>query len=271
MEIRDIRNKYIDDSLFNGFRNELDNYKIQLGNNITNSLKTKQGWTESLNTQVWDKGIGQYNKIINDVENLKRNIDITKEQILSCTTLSVADTTYNGIKDVVRIFKSRWVNEEKQLIKDWTSELLALIQQEEALNPIQPNIPPANNPNQVNQLEQALKRIEELEQALFQARHTIEEKDTLIDGMRDNLAVKDNVIGVLRDELGVKNNRILELQERYLEKSEQVHTKHYKLVDTQHKLDTHKLKLNHFIDTHQDIEGQDQLVKMLGDLQITDS
>ena len=271
-EISKVRNKYIDDSLFDGFRNELDNYKIQLGHNINKALKSKEGFTENLVTQVWDKGIGQYNKIVNDIDNLRNNIDVTKEQILSCTTLSVADKTYDGIKDVVRIFKSRWINEEKQLIHDWTNNLLELIQQEEVNNPIQPNIPPVNN---LNQLEKALKRIEELEQSLFQARHTIEKKDTLIDGMRDNLAVKDNKIFEQADKIEVQSNKIVELQGKLLDKTEQItvevnkyNTEHNKLIDTKHKLDTHKLKLTTFIDTHQEIEGQDQLVEMLGDLNI---
>ncbi len=267
-EIRDIRNKYIDDSLFDVFRNELNNYQMQLGHNITNKLKTHQGWTEDLNTQVWDRGIGQYNKIINDVENLKRNIDITKEQILSCTTLSVADKTYDGIKDVVRIFKSRWVNEEKQLIQDWTNNLLELIQQEEINNPIQPNIPPVNNPNQVNQLEQALKKIEELEQALLQARNTIEEKDTLIDGMRDNLTVKDNKISEQSDKIEVQSNKIIELQGKLLDKTEQITVEHDKYVSTKHKVDLVKVKLDGFVNNHEGIEDQDQLVEMLGDLNI---
>jgi hypothetical protein len=271
-EIRDIRNKYIDDSLFDIFRNELNNYQMQLGHNITNKLKTHQGWTEDLNTQVWDRGIGQYNKIINDVENLRRNIDITKEQILSCTTLSVADKTYDGIKDVVRIFKSRWVNEEKQLIQDWTNNLLELIQQEEADNLIQPNIPPVNN---LNQLEQALKRIEELENLLNQSRqenqnlrNTNEEKDTLIDGMRDELndVKNDNI---------EKTNKVMELQGKLLEKTEQItveinkyNIEHNKLVDTKHKVDLVKVKLDGFINNHEGIEDQDQLVEMLGDLNI---
>lgn len=267
-EIRDIRNKYIDDSLFDVFRNELNNYQMQLGHNITNKLKTHQGWTEDLNTQVWDRGIGQYNKIINDVENLKRNIDITKEQILSCTTLSVADKTYDGIKDVVRIFKSRWGNEEKQLIQDWTNNLLELIQQEEIDNPIQPNIPPVNNPNQVNQLEQALKKIEELEQALLQARNAIEEKDTLIDGMRDNLTVKDNKISEQSDKIEVQSNKIIELQGKLLDKTERITVEHDRYVSTKHKVDLVKVKLDGFINNHEGIEDQNQLVEMLGDLNI---
>ena len=65
------------------------------------------------------------------------------------------------------------------------------------------------------------------------------------------------------------------LQEKLLEKTEQVNVEinkynveHNKLVDTKHKLDTHKLKLTNFIDTHQDIDGQGQLIEMLGDLNI---
>lgn len=267
-EIRNIRNKYIDDSLFDGFRNELDNYKIQLGYNINNALKTKQGCTENLVTQVWDKGIGQFNKLQHEIDNLKNNIDLTKEQILSCTTLKAADESYNGIKDVIRIFKTRWVNEEKQLIQDWTNNLLELIQQEEADNLIQPNIPPVNNPNQINQLEQALKRIEELENLLNQSRQENQEQKNVIDGMRDELNnVKNDNIN--------KTNKVMELQGKLLEKTEQItveinkyNTEHNKFIDTKHKVDLVKVKLDGFINNHEGIEDQDQLVEMLGDLNI---
>jgi len=118
------------------------------------------------------------------------------------------------------------------------------------------------------QLEQVLKQIQDLEQALAQARNEILVKDNAIQE-------KDNVINGLRDNLNVKDNKIMELQGKLLDKNEQINTEvnkynaeHNKLVDTQHKLDTHKLKLTNFIDTHQDIEGQDQLVEMLGDLNI---
>lgn len=282
MEIRDIRNKYIDDSLFNGFRNELDNYKIQLGNNITNSLKTKQGWTESLNTQVWDKGIGQYNKIINDIDNLRNNIEISKQQILSCTTLEIADKSYEGIKDVIRIFKSRWQNEEQKLIKDWTSELLSLIQQAEVNNPTQPTIPPTPTSNL--QLEQALQRIWELEQTLLQVREENQEKDNVINGLRDNLDTKDNIIENKNNKIEeqvinieVKNNKIIELQGKLLEKTEQItvetnkyNAEHNKLVDTKYKINVVKLKLDNFINNH-NVEDQDKLVEMLGDLQIVEN
>lgn len=267
-EIRNIRNKYIDDSLFDGFRNELDNYKIQLGYNINNALKTKQGCTENLVTKVWDKGIGQFNKLQHEIDNLKNNIDLTKDQILSCTTLKAADESYNGIKDVIRIFKTRWVNEEKQLIQDWTNNLLELIQQEEADNLIQPNIPPVNNPNQINQLEQALKRIEELENLLNQSRQENQEQKNVIDGMRDELnnVKNDNI---------EKTNKVMELQGKLLEKTEQItveinkyNTEHNKFIDTKHKVDLVKVKLDGFINNHEGIEDQDQLVEMLGDLNI---
>jgi hypothetical protein len=102
------------------------------------------------------------------------------------------------------------------------------------------------------QLEQMLKKIEELEQSLVQVRQINEEKTNKI----------EEVV-----------NKNMELQEKLLEKTEQVNVEinkynveHNKLVDTQHKLDTHKLKLTNFIDTHHDIDGQDQLIEMLGDL-----
>lgn len=124
------------------------------------------------------------------------------------------------------------------------------------LNVVYIKNPPVVNQQPVQpqnlQLEQMLKRIEELEQSLIQVRQINEEKTNKI----------EEVV-----------NKNMELQEKLLEKTEQVNVEinkynveHNKLVDTQHKLDTHKLKLTNFIDTHHDIDGQDQLIEMLGDL-----
>ena len=271
-EIRNIRNKYIDDSLYDGFRNELDNYKIQLGYNINNALKAKQGWNDNLITKVWDKGIGQFNKLQHEIDNLKNNIDLTKEQILSCTTLKAADESYNGIKDVIRIFKTRWVNEEKQLIQNWTNNLLELIQQEEVNNPNRPNIPPENN---LNQLELALKKIQELEQALNNTTNQLNQVREENQSLRNVNEEKTNKIAEQANTIQDKNNKILEvsnknmeLQEKLLEKTEQVNIEHDKYVSTKHKVDLVKVKLDGFINNHEGIEDQDQLVEMLGDLNI---
>lgn len=111
------------------------------------------------------------------------------------------------------------------------------------------------------QLEQALKQIQDLEQALIQARHINEEQANTIQD-------KNNQI------LEVSNKN-MELQEKLLEKTEQItveinkyNTEHNKLVDTKHKVDLVKVKLDGFINNHEGIEDQDQLVEMLGDLNI---
>lgn len=114
--------------------------------------------------------------------------------------------------------------------------------------------PPVSNQQPVQpqnlQLEQMLNRIQELEQALVQSRQIIEEKNN------------DNI---------VKTNKIMELQGALLEKTEQVNIEHNKYVDTKHKVDVVKVKLDNFINNHQDIQYQDQLVEMLGDLQTADN
>jgi hypothetical protein len=104
------------------------------------------------------------------------------------------------------------------------------------------------------QLEQALKQIQDLEQALIQVRQINEEQANTI---RD----KNNKI------LEVSNKNI-ELQEKLLEKTEQINVEHDKYVSTKHKVDLVKVKLDGFINNHEGIEDQDQLVEMLGDLNI---
>ena len=107
------------------------------------------------------------------------------------------------------------------------------------------------------QLEQALKQIQDLEQALVQARQVNQEQSNVIEN---------------------KNNTIMELQGKLLDKTEQItaetnkyNIEHNKLVDIKYKVDVVKVKLDNFINNHQDIEDQGQLVEMLGDLQIADN
>lgn len=112
------------------------------------------------------------------------------------------------------------------------------------------------------QLQQALQKIQELEQALIQDRQVIEEKIEELNTIRN-----DNII---------KTNKVMELQGKLLEKTEQItietnkyNTEHNKLVDTKHKVDVVKVKLDNFIN-HHNVESQDLLVEMLGDLQTVD-
>ena len=114
------------------------------------------------------------------------------------------------------------------------------------------------------QLEQMLKRIEELEQSLIQARQVNEEKTNKIAEQAESIQTKNNKI------LEVSNKN-MELQDKLIEKTEQVNIEHNKYIDVKHKLDTHKLKLTNFIDNHQDVDDQEQLVQMLGDLDIADN
>lgn len=104
------------------------------------------------------------------------------------------------------------------------------------------------------QLEQMIKRIEELEQSLVQSRQENQEQANTIQD-------KNNKI------LEVSNKN-MELQEKLLEKTEQVNIEHNKYVSTKHKVDLVKVKLDGFINDHEGIEDQDQLVEMLGDLNI---
>jgi len=114
------------------------------------------------------------------------------------------------------------------------------------------------------QLEQMLKQIQDLEQALIQARQVNEEKTNKIAEQAESIQTKNNKI------LEVSNKN-MELQDKLIEKTEQVNIEHNKYIDVKHKLDTHKLKLTNFIDNHQDVDDQEQLVQMLGDLDISDN
>jgi len=120
------------------------------------------------------------------------------------------------------------------------------------------------------QLEQMLKRIEELEQSLVQSRQENQEQSNTINNMRNNLVEKDSIIQNKDSIIQNKDYQLAAMQERLLEKTEQVNVEHDKYVDAKHKVDVVKLKLDNFINNHQDVQDQYQLIEMLGDLQIED-
>lgn len=111
------------------------------------------------------------------------------------------------------------------------------------------------------QLVQALRKIQELEQALIQSR-----EENL--NLKDNLTIKDNKIEEVTNKNMELNDKLLEKTEKIIIEHDKYINEHNKLVDTKHKVDVVKVKLDNFINNHDGIEDQNQLVEMLGDLNI---
>jgi hypothetical protein len=70
----------------------------------------------------------------------------------------------------------------------------------------------------------------------------------------------------------------MDLQGKLLDKADEANasnikfiTEQHKVVDFKHKIDTYKTHFNNFIDHHENIDGHDQLVDMLGDLNINEA
>jgi len=149
----------------------------------------------------------------------------------------------------------------------------------------QPDLPIQNPPLENNQnqgLQQALQRIQELEreliqsdQAKLQAQQEKNQAQQETETLRVQVVEKDNIINTKINTIEDQSARIIGLQGRLLNKTEESNANNIKFIEEQHKADDFKHKIdlykthfNGFIEQHEDIDGYDQLVGMLGDLNI---
>ena len=95
-----------------------------------------------------------------------------------------------------------------------------------------------------------------------------------IQELQEELNGKDGIINELKEDNGSLKNQLTEkdatiqnLQGRLLDKTEEAQENHNKFITEKHKVDLAKVKLGNFIDHHEGIDGHEQLVDVLGDLQ----
>ena len=139
------------------------------------------------------------------------------------------------------------LNEGKSKVESGNSESsnVTYIKNTPVINqqPVQPQ-------NVQQQLENALKQLEEMQ------------------ATNNQLQTSFNQVQTQNMDLQTRN---MDLQTRLLAKAEEASDNQMKYMTEKAKVDVVKVKLGNFIDHHDGIDDQDQLVDILGDLQVDDN
>jgi len=274
---------------------QLTKLMLEVGEKINHDMQIRQGYTEQIKEKVWAKGLAiEHTQLIHSIDHQRELVKIGMQSIVKsntpdqdfCEIANRANKFVESLKPTVRSITNKWLECFDQIVAGEESAIQADIERND--------IPPVNNQNQ--HLQQALQKIQELEQKLLQSdqaklqaqqekTQSQQETETLKIQVveKDNkLLDKDNLISDLKEENTVKTNKIvdqsakiMDLYEKVSVKTEEANSNNIKFIvekhkvdDFKHKIDTYKTHFNHFIDQHENIDGHDQLVDMLGDLNI---
>jgi len=268
-EARLVQNKYGNGypDLFATIGHNLDDAMLGFCNKLDKDLRAKNGFTQELNSKVRNSGLDQQQqKFVADIQSQKQILDIGRQKVLACKTMSQADGIFNKLEGEYHNFFDGWEKATIEMSAKWLKQFDTLI---EGAN----NIPPVNNQNQG--LQQALQKIQELEQKLIQSDQAKLQAQQETETLKLQVVEKDNVINTKINKIEDQSTKIMDLQGKLLDKAEESNANNIKFIEEQHKVDDFKHKIdlykthfNGFIEQHEDIDGYDQLVDMLGDLNI---
>jgi len=267
---------------------QLTKLMLEVGETINHDMQIRQGYTEQIKEQVWAKGLSiEHTQLIHSIDHQRELVKIGMQSIVKsntpsqdyCDIANKANKFVESLKPTVRSITNKWLECFDQIVAGEESAIQADIERND--------IPPVNNQNQ--HLQQALQKIQELEQKLLQSDQAKLQAQQETETLRVQVVKKDNVIGGLREENTVvkeentaKTNKIadqsikiMDLYEKVSAKTEESNINNIKFIEEKHrvdefkhKIDTYKTHFNHFIEHHENIDGHDQLVNMLGDLNI---
>ena len=223
--------------LFSALEQEVDNLFYAFTNNI-------HALNKSAPANITDKAQPQalMKSIFATRDSHSKYIDDIQKSIQSAPSLSTADQSWHILNVRHKQFKDNW---EKETTK-FNQQYKASIAQLQGQNPPANQDPVGEAQNMQQQLENALKQLQEMQTANNQLQATNTQQQTQID--------------TLQTQVGT-------LQTRLIDKTEEASANNTKYLEEKHKVDIVKVKLGNFIDNHDGINDQDQLVEMLGDLQ----
>jgi len=218
-EARLVQNKYGNGypDLFATIGHNLDDAMLGFCNKLDKDLRAKNGFTQELNIKVRNSGLDQQQqKFVADIQSHKQILDIGRQQVLACKTMSQADGIFNKLEGEHYNFFDGWKKATTEMSAKWLKQFDTLI---EGAN----NIPPVNNQNQG--LQQALQKIQELEQEAAQLRQEKLQAQQETETLRVQVVEKDNVIGGLREENTAKTNKIADQSIKIMDLYEKVSAK----------------------------------------------
>ena len=267
---------------------QLTKLMLEVGEIINHDMQIRQGYTEQIKEQVWAKGLAiEHTQLIHSIDHQRELVRIGMQSIVKsntpaqdyCEIANKANKFVESLKPTVQSITNKWLECFDQIVAGEESAIQADIERND--------IPPTNDQN--HNLQQALQKIQQLEQETAQLRQektqAQQEKNQAqqeTEILRVQAVEQGNVIGVLREENIVKTNKMAEQSAKIMDLYEKVSVKteesnanvikfieeKHKVDDFKHKIDVYKTHFNHFIEHHENIDGHDQLVDMLGDLNI---
>lgn len=229
------------------FVDQFNDLSLKFSANIS---KLNKSADKQITKEAWDNVVGtEFDLICKNINTITSWLPSAKAEVESAQTLEIADMKYKSVVVHIQNWFRQWEPRIDSLQVTYADEI-ARLQHPDAED--EQKQPPAQQLPLQQQLEDALKQVQDLMEAL-------DDRDQVIDGLRG-----EN--GDLRDQLTVKDGTITNLQIRLLDKTDEASDNHVKFLEEHHKVDLVKVKLGHFIDDHQGIDGQEDLVEMLGDL-----
>jgi len=274
---------------------QLTKLMLEVGEKINHDMQIRQGYTEQIKEQVWAKGLAiEHTQLIHSIDHQRELVKIGMQSIVKsntpdkdyCDIANKANKFVESLKPTVRSITNKWLECFDQIVAGEESAIQADIERND--------IPPVNNQNQ--HLQQALQKIQKLEQEAAQLRQEKVQAQQETETLKLQVVEQGNVIGGLREENTVvkeentvktnkiveqstkimeQSTKILDLYEKVSVKTEEANSSNIKFIEEKHKVDEFKHKIdiykthfNHFIEHHENIDGHDQLVDMLGDLNI---
>ena len=144
--------------------------------------------------------------------------------------MTEADRQWAELQQKHEDFKSSWHQDTRKYKEQYKVEEITETETESSQN-----IPTEHSEQP---LEKALKQIEELKQQLAAADVNLRDQQTKVGA----------------------------LQTRLIDKTEEASANHTKYAEQKHRVDLFKVKFDKFLANHENIDGQDQMVEMLGEL-----
>ena len=257
---------------------EMTNAMSEFGQNITDDMKLRQGYNDQIKDQVWEQGLGIEHAYL--VKSIDHQRELLRLGIKSIENSGTPAQDYCDIANKANKFMREWRLDVAQMTKKWLDCFDDFVAGEQSAiqAEVKQDLPSDENP----ELVLAFQKIQQLEQALVQSDqeiqlllHNITDMDNVIDGLREENAVVRNDNVVKTNKIAEQANKIMDLQDKLSDKIDEANfinikfiEEEHKVDDFKHKIDTYKINFNNFIEHHENIEGYDHLVDMLGDLNI---
>jgi hypothetical protein len=131
-EARLVQNKYGNGypDLFATIGHNLDDAMLGFCNKLDKDLRAKNGFTQELNSKVRNSGLDQQQqKFVADIQSQKQVLDIGRQQVLACKTMSQADGIFNKLEGEHHKVFGEWQAKTTEMSNKWLKHFDTLVAQ----------------------------------------------------------------------------------------------------------------------------------------------